>query len=217
MGEIEVRIATDNDAVETAVVKAFENEYGLTYLAAYYKLKSGMAVTADEIKEGLLKKLPEYMIPRFFVELESFPLNPSGKIDRKSIAAPDAASFKAEYIAPQNELQEKLCSAFEKILKCGRVGIRDDFFAMAVSAEELAVNAAKYAYQVDNDIDICLRILDDKLVLRFRDNGRIFNPTEFIDDSGEEITGLSLVRTLTPDIYYNRVLGFNVTTVTVPC
>ena len=88
---------------------------------------------------------------------------------------------------------------------------------MAVSAEELAVNAAKYAYQVDNDIDICLRILDDKLVLRFRDNGRMFNPTEFIDDSGEEITGLSLVRTLTPDINYNRVLGFNVTTVTVPC
>jgi len=89
--------------------------------------------------------------------------------------------------------------------------------ALAVSAEELAVNAAKYAYQGNNDIDICLRILDDKLVLRFRDNGRIFNPTEFIDDTGEEITGLSLVRDLTPDINYNRVLGFNVTTVTVTC
>ena len=87
--------------------------------------------------------------------------------------------------------------------------------ALAVSAEELAVNAAKYAYKGDNDIDICLRILEDKLVLRFRDNGAIFNPTEFIDDSGEEITGLSLARSLTPDISYNRVLGFNVTTVTV--
>ena len=57
--------------------------------------------------------------------------------------------------------------------------------------------------------------MDDKLVLRFRDNGAIFNPTEYIDDSGREVTGLSVVRSLTPDISYNRVLGFNVTVVSV--
>ena len=86
---------------------------------------------------------------------------------------------------------------------------------LAVTTEELAVNAAKYAYKDKNEIDICLRILDDKLVLRFRDNGKFFNPTEYIDDSGNEVTGLSLVRQLTPDISYNRVLGFNVTVVAI--
>ena len=86
---------------------------------------------------------------------------------------------------------------------------------LAVTNEELAVNAAKYAYKDKNQIDICLRILDDKLVLRFRDNGKFFNPTEYINDSGEEITGLSVVRKLTPDISYNRVLGFNVTVVAI--
>lgn len=86
---------------------------------------------------------------------------------------------------------------------------------LSVTAEELAVNAAKYAYKGKNDIDVCLRILDDKLVLRFRDNGKIFNPTEYIDDSGKEITGLMFARKLTPDISYNRVLGFNVTVVSV--
>lgn len=86
---------------------------------------------------------------------------------------------------------------------------------LAVTAEELAVNAAKYAYKDKNQIDICLRILDDKLVLRFRDNGKLFNPTEYIDDSGKEVTGLSVVRKLTPDISYNRVLGFNVTIVAI--
>ena len=86
---------------------------------------------------------------------------------------------------------------------------------LGVTAEELAVNAVKYAYKGKNDIDICLRLMDDKLVLRFRDNGAIFNPTEYIDDSGREVTGLSVVRSLTPDISYNRVLGFNVTVVSV--
>ncbi len=86
---------------------------------------------------------------------------------------------------------------------------------LAVSTEELGVNAAKYAYKGKNDIDICLRILEDSIVLRFRDNGVNFNPTEYIDDSGKEITGLKLVRTLTPDISYSRVLGFNVTVVSI--
>ena len=52
-------------------------------------------------------------------------------------------------------------------------------------------------------------------MLRLRDNGKIFNPTEYVDDSGREVTGLKLVRSLTSSIEYNRVLDFNVTVVTV--
>ncbi len=129
-GEIEVRIVTDHPEVETAVVKAFENEYGLTYLAAYYKVKHGMNITPDTIETSLQKKMPAYMIPRFFVEVETFPLNPNGKLDRKSIKPPMAASFKAEYAPPVTEYEKILCSAFEKLLKCGQVGINDNFFSL---------------------------------------------------------------------------------------
>lgn len=87
--------------------------------------------------------------------------------------------------------------------------------ALSVTAEELAANAAKYAYKHTGEIDICMRINDDSLVLRFRDNGVPFDPLGYTDDSGREITGLSVARKLTPDITYNRVLGFNVTVVTV--
>ena len=99
---------------------------------------------------------------------------------------------------------------------CAENGVEETLSTiLGVTAEELAVNAVKYVYKGNNDIDICLRLMDDKLVLRFRDNGAIFNPTEYIDDSGREVTGLSVVRSLTPDISYNRVLGFNVTVVSV--
>ena len=129
-GEIEVRIVTDHPEVETAVVKAFENEYGLTYLAAFYKVKAGMSVTADAIEASLRRRMPDYMIPRFFAEVEAFPLNPNGKLDRKAIQPPAAASFKEEYAAPETENEKILCAAFEKLLKCGQVGVNDNFFSL---------------------------------------------------------------------------------------
>lgn len=129
-GEIEVRMAADVDAVEAAVVKAFENEYGMTYLAAYYQVKKGMSATAEEIEGALRKRLPDYMIPRFFTQMERFPLNANGKIDRRAILPPQAASFKAAYAAPENETEEMLCEAFMRILHCGQVGVHDDFFAL---------------------------------------------------------------------------------------
>ena len=86
---------------------------------------------------------------------------------------------------------------------------------LGVSAEELVVNVARYAYDKRGEIDVCLRLTQDALVLRIRDDGRIFDPTEYVDDSGEEVCGLKTARQLTPDISYSRVLGFNVTVITM--
>lgn len=115
-----------------------------------------------------------------------------------------------------NEVESAVVAS-RKIRKfCNENNISDTLSTiLTVTSEELAVNAAKYAYKGKSEIDVCLRILENKLVLRFRDNGMIFNPTEYIDDSGKEVTGLLVVRKLTPDISYNRVLGFNVTVVTL--
>ena len=52
-------------------------------------------------------------------------------------------------------------------------------------------------------------------MLRIRDNGVIFNPTEFVDDSSNEVTGLKVLKKLPLKVEYNRVLGFNNTIITV--
>lgn len=115
-----------------------------------------------------------------------------------------------------NEIEKAVEVSKEIVAFCDKNRIAPELAnILAVSAEELAVNIVKYAYKGKNEIDICLRLTENQLVLRFRDNGVIFNPTEYIDESGREITGLSVVRSITPDITYNRVLGFNVTIVTV--
>ena len=85
---------------------------------------------------------------------------------------------------------------------------------LAIATEELCVNIAGYAYGNRNgSIDLFIRISSEDIVLRVRDNGVIFNPVEFIDDSGKEITGLKMLRALPLTLDYNRVLGFNNTIV----
>ena len=64
-------------------------------------------------------------------------------------------------------------------------------------------------------MDILIRILSDSVTIRLRDNGPAFDPTQYIDNSGREITGLQLVRSLSSGIEHNRVLEMNLTTVTV--
>ncbi|MBR6045432.1 MAG: ATP-binding protein [Ruminococcus sp.] len=88
--------------------------------------------------------------------------------------------------------------------------------AIGVTAEELCSNIAQYAASKQNPtVDICIRIFENSVTIRLRDNGEAFDPTEYIDDSGETVTGLGLVRSLSSKIEHNRVLDMNITSVTV--
>lgn len=114
--------------VANAAVKPFVDVDGQTYLTAYYALSS--SVSQEELHSRLLEKLPAYMIPRFFVQMEELPRNINGKLDRNALLPPDAQRYKVAYIAPQTDAQRFLCDSFEAVLHCGRVGIHDDFFAL---------------------------------------------------------------------------------------
>ncbi len=126
-GEIEHAMASLPD-VTTAVVKQFENEHGQNYLVGYYKAQS--PVPEADMRVWLKGLLPDYMVPLFLIQLEAFPINANGKIDRLSLTPPDASVFQTRYLAPENEAQAELCRGFECVLKLSRVGINDDFFAL---------------------------------------------------------------------------------------
>ena len=130
-GEIEA-LMNMMPSVKTGIVKGFENQYGQTYLCAYFQLQEGADIASPEkeIRKELKKKLPDYMIPQFFVQMDEFPLNQNGKIDRLSLKEPDLSSFRKEYEAPRTESEETLCHAFEEILKVDQVGRTDDFFSL---------------------------------------------------------------------------------------
>ncbi len=85
---------------------------------------------------------------------------------------------------------------------------------LAVAAEEMLVNIIRYGGKKADTIDINLRIADDTLLFRLRDNGIPFDPTDYSVDSGEyEIHGIEVVRSITDRMQYMRVLDLNHTVI----
>ncbi|MDO4219366.1 MAG: amino acid adenylation domain-containing protein [Synergistaceae bacterium] len=114
--------------IKEAAVKDFTAKNGVTYLAIYYVADEG--VTEEKLREHCKTNLPHYMVPSFYTKMEVLPLNPNGKLDRKNLPEPDIASYKREYVAPQNKIEEAICHAIEEVLQCGRIGRDDDFFLL---------------------------------------------------------------------------------------
>ena len=116
-----------------------------------------------------------------------------------------------------NESSEASAAARRAVEFCRENGVDPRIAnAVGVTAEELCRNIAAYARTPRNtSVDILIRILSDSVTIRLRDNGPAFDPTQYIDNSGREITGLQLVRSLSSGIEHNRVLEMNLTTVTV--
>ncbi|MEG7358051.1 hypothetical protein V6D44_20995, partial [Bacillus sp. 0209A] len=82
----------------------------------------------NEVRAQLETLLPGYMIPSHMIEMEQWPVTPSGKLDRNALPAPDGAADEETYTAPRNVTEMKLAQLWEDVLKNGPVGIRDNFF-----------------------------------------------------------------------------------------
>lgn len=130
LGEIEAALI-EREEVSDAVVVAQEDEPGVQRLVAYVVARNGNAPSVTELRRHLQQSLPDYMIPSVFVELEALPLTSSGKVDRKSLPAPDGmrAELGTAFVAPSDALEESLATIWREVLRLERVGVYDDFFA----------------------------------------------------------------------------------------
>jgi acyl carrier protein len=68
------------------------------------------------------------MVPAAVIEVEAFPLDPDGKIDRKRLPRPEFTANRKEYTGPRNPTEETLCTLWADVLKVQRIGIHDNFF-----------------------------------------------------------------------------------------
>jgi hypothetical protein len=116
--------------LEAAVV-AREDSPGDKRLVAYIVSRDGAAPTSSRLREQLLGKLPEYMVPSAWVTLERLPLNPNGKIDRKALPPPAGQADEPQGDeAPRRELEQRLAAIWSQVLKVSRVGRHDNFFSL---------------------------------------------------------------------------------------
>ncbi|HLL46833.1 MAG TPA: condensation domain-containing protein, partial [Longimicrobiaceae bacterium] len=126
-GEVEAALER-HPAVREAVV-AVREDGGERRLVGYVVAAEGEAVDGAELRAWLKGRLPEYMVPAAVVALETLPLTPTGKVDRRALPAPDASAGGA-YVAPRGEVEERLAAIWAEVLKLERVGAHDDFFAL---------------------------------------------------------------------------------------
>ncbi|MCK4258178.1 MAG: amino acid adenylation domain-containing protein, partial [Halanaerobiales bacterium] len=144
LGEIENQLM-DYEGIKEASVIDLVDETGSKYLCGYIVTEKEISISA--IKDYLAKKLPIYMVPAYFIELNKMPLTPHGKIDRKALPIPDGVNTSLEeYVAPSNEIEEKMVLIWSKILGVKKVGVTDDFFALgghSLKGIQLVANIAK--------------------------------------------------------------------------
>lgn len=115
------------ESVKDTVVIAKANSDGLLHLVAYVVPQDNWEATTWE--QHLESSLPEYMVPRLWVELDHIPLTSNGKVDRKALPEPERSSeARLDFVAPRTETEKKLAEIWQKLLKIDQVGIHDHFF-----------------------------------------------------------------------------------------
>ncbi|MBT4946893.1 MAG: amino acid adenylation domain-containing protein [Candidatus Marinimicrobia bacterium] len=126
-GEIETT-AMNYQGVNQCAVIAKQDKYGNHYLVAYLV---GEVKTSD-LCDYLKIKLPEYMVPAVFVFLDSMPVNPNGKIDRKNLPEPDNSLLSSEKLIsnPITPTEEILTAIWSEVLGVKGIGRKHNFFEL---------------------------------------------------------------------------------------
>jgi len=128
LGEIEA-VLRSHPSVRQCVATVRE-EGGGKRLVGYVVSLWGVAMDAGDLRSFLGGKLPDYMIPSAWVQLDELPFLPNGKVDRQALPAPDQnrPDLRNGYQAPRAPLEDALAKIWGELLSKDKVGIRDNFF-----------------------------------------------------------------------------------------
>ncbi|MEH2192519.1 MAG: amino acid adenylation domain-containing protein [Nostoc sp.] len=157
LGEIEAVLSQHPRLIQTLVI-AREDVPGDKQLVAYIVPNPEQIPSQMELRRFLETRLPEYMVPGFFVFLESLPLNPNGKIDRRALPAPDISDIRllSNFVPPQNATEEVLAGIWVKVLRLQEVGIHDNFFELgghSLLATQV-ISRVRQAFQIDIPLQV---------------------------------------------------------------
>jgi amino acid adenylation domain-containing protein len=127
--EIEA-VLEQHSNVQKAAVTARQDGAAEKYLAAYVVARRRPAPTSDDLRAFLKQQLPAYMMPSHFVFLEAMPTTSNGKVDRRSLPAPDKGRVEARdsVVLPRTEMETVIADIWRQVLGVDRVGVYDNFF-----------------------------------------------------------------------------------------
>ncbi|MEU2665523.1 amino acid adenylation domain-containing protein [Micromonospora sp. NPDC007220] len=159
LGEVEAALAA-HPAVRAAAVKAHGDGAGRG-LAAYL-VRSEVSADIEELRAFVAARLPDYMVPTWWVDLTGLPLTSSGKVDRKALPPVTAGarpSLGQHYVAPRSEVETAIADIWAQVLDLERVGVHDRFFDLGGHS----LLAARLLARINGefDLELPLRVVFD--------------------------------------------------------
>ncbi|WP_158287213.1 non-ribosomal peptide synthetase [Mesobacillus foraminis] len=149
LGEVEAHLNA-HPSIKEAVVSARKSEEGTLYLCAY--LVPNKEWTISGLRAHLLSTLPEYMIPAYFVELDTLPLTSNGKLDLSALPEPKARKSQENYKAPQTHLEKTMANVWQEVLRVEEIGLNDNFFELggdSIKAIQIAARLSELRLKFD--------------------------------------------------------------------
>ncbi|OAB29606.1 hypothetical protein PMSD_21405 [Paenibacillus macquariensis subsp. defensor] len=142
--EIEAQIRRFPSVIEAVVLARSGNDLN-KYLCGYYV--AAITIEMNELRAHLSRILPDYMVPSYFVQLESLPLSQNGKLNRNELPEPNLNRVSSDAFAPpETEKEIILAGIWSKILRLETVGRYDNFYALGGDS----IKAIQMAYQIQD-------------------------------------------------------------------
>ncbi|MBN4925205.1 amino acid adenylation domain-containing protein, partial [Hoyosella rhizosphaerae] len=155
LGEIEAALLSHPIISQVVVILANHPDTG-DYLAAYAVPIDGALISGEDLLAYSRDKLPRYMVPAHITVLPEFPLNPSGKLDRKALPKPDFSPVHHDVVAPRNPIEETIAAVFAEVLSSDAVSVLDGFFDIGGNS----LSATRVIARVNEALNSSLAVRD---------------------------------------------------------
>lgn len=162
--EIEKQMLSINNIQNVVVVKKEIN--GRAVLCAY--LTESGSVDINDIKELLQNKLPQYMVPQYFVKLDKMPYTPNGKIDKKLLPMPDLQEKAKEKVEIRNEIDKELVQIIQKMMHIENINLSDTLLDLGGDSLTAITLVTKISSKFNVQIDI-KNIMSNKTIQEISD------------------------------------------------
>lgn len=157
-GEIEQALLLHPTIKDAVVIgKTMDNGKELiAYLILNRSNPQDTNLSTKAIRTFLQAQLPPYMMPTYFVQMETFPLSPTGKVNRKALPIPmnTEGTTLGKYEAPQTKLEKKLVILWEIVLNLEKIGINENFFELGGHS----LKAVQLAAQIEQKLGLQIKV-----------------------------------------------------------
>jgi amino acid adenylation domain-containing protein len=142
----------------------------------------------SRLRSFLKEKLPQYMLPATFVPLESMPLTPNGKVDRRALPAPETARPELEvtFVSPRTHTEKVLASLWAEVLGLQQVGVNDNFFDLGGHS----LLATQLVSRIRNSLDVELPV---RVIFEASTVARLAEKVEVIRDTATPAPPVPLI------------------------